>query len=360
MIETLTNLKNNRLKSATANSAVTTEHTIRMKKLLGTLNTRQLRATEPLRASLDDIRNTETKGKWWLVGASWSGAGAVNKPAPVDDRPAAKAAAAYISDDEDSAMPDLQALARQHRMNTDIRRAIFITLLSSSDYSDAHGKLLKLGLKRSQEREIPRVLLHCAAGESNYNPYYTLVAKKLCGGHALKMTFTFTLWDYFRRFGEDDGSGASSRNNDNSDSEDSDDEGLGIDHSWKKASGLRKIVNLARVYAALVASDSLGITVFKTLNWSYLQPATKSFLEVFFTALFTETKGDQWEAASIFGKFADNIELVRGVHYFVRKRVLKTGGVAASDAERKMVKSGARAAVETLEAVLKADTVGSI
>ena len=202
-----------------------------------------------------------------------------------------------------------------------------------------------------------------AAGEANYNPYYTLIAKKLCGGHALKMTFTFTLWDYFRRFGEDDGSGASaSRGNDDDDDDDSDDddEGLGVDHSWKKPAGLRKIVNLARMYAALVAAGSLNIAIFKTLNWSYLQGPTKSFLEVFFTAVFTETKGDAWEVASIFGKFADNIELVRGVHYFVRRRVLKTGGVAANDAEKKMVKNGAKAAVETLEAVLKADTVGGI
>ncbi|KAA8906674.1 hypothetical protein FN846DRAFT_890121 [Sphaerosporella brunnea] len=221
MIETLTNLKNNRLKSSTAASVVTTEHTVRMKKLLGSLNTRNLRATEPLRAALDDIQNVETKGKWWLVGASWAGTSASDsKPAVAPQEPET-VAPAYVSEDEgDAGMPDLQVLARQHRMNTDIRRAIFITLLSSTDFSDAHTKLLKLRLKRSQEREIPRVLLHCAAAEGIYNPYYTLIAKKLCSSsHALRMTFTFTLWDYFRRFGEDDGSGSSSKDADASDSD---------------------------------------------------------------------------------------------------------------------------------------------
>lgn len=353
MIETLTNLKNNRLKSSTAASAVTTEHTIRMKKLLGTLNTRQLRATEPLRASLDDIRNTETKGKWWLVGASWAGVSAPVKPSVPEEQ---SVPAAYMSDDEDdTAMPDLLALARQHRMNTDIRRAIFITLLSSTDFTDAHTRLLKLRLKRSQEREIPRVLLHCAAAEANYNPYYTLVAKKLCAGHALKMTFTFTLWDYFRRFGEDDGNGAAQ---DPDQSEDEDDEGMGTDMGWKKPAGLRKIVNLARLYAALVVSGSLTITIFKTLNWSYLQSPTKSFLEVFFTAIFTDTKGDKWQISSIFGGFADNVELVRGVLYFLKKRV-KGGGVAASEDEARMVKRGAGTAIKVLEDILKKDIVGS-
>jgi nucleolar MIF4G domain-containing protein 1 len=357
MIETLTNLKNNRLKSTTATSVVTAEHTVRMKKLLGSLSTRSLRATEPLRASLDDIRNVETKGKWWLVGASWAGT-STSETKPTEQQQQQQAPApAYVSDDDDDAgMPDLQALARQHRMNTDIRRAIFITLLSATDYTDAHTKLLKLRLKRTQEREIPRVLLHCAAAEGTYNPYYTLVAKKLCGGHALRMTFTFTLWDYFRRFGEDDGSG--NRPDEEDQDDDDDEEGLGAEQVWKKPAGLRKIVNLARLYAALVVSGSLQLTILKTLNWSYLQAPTKSFLEVFFTSIFTETAGDGFEVAAVFGKVAENTDLVRGLLYFVKKRVLKTGGVAASEDERKVVKKGAAAATTTLQEILRSVVVG--
>ncbi|KAI9855476.1 MAG: suppressor of glycerol defect, partial [Pleopsidium flavum] len=49
MIETINNLKNNRMKSGAAASAVTSEHTIRMKKTLGSLNTRSLKSSEPLR-----------------------------------------------------------------------------------------------------------------------------------------------------------------------------------------------------------------------------------------------------------------------------------------------------------------------
>jgi nucleolar MIF4G domain-containing protein 1 len=355
MIETLTNLKNNRLKSTTATAVVTAEHTVRMKKLLGSLSTRSLRAREPLRASLDDIQNVETKGKWWLVGASWAGTStSETKPTQIgEEQPAVPA---YVSDsDDDAGIPDLQALARQHRMNTDIRRAIFITLLSSTDYTDAYTKLLKLRLKRTQEREIPRVLLHCAAAEGTYNPYYTLVAKKLCGGHALRMTFTFTLWDYFRRFGEDDGSG----NQPNEEEpDDSDDEGLGAEQVWRKPAGLRKIVNLARLYAALVVSGSLQLSILKTLNWSYLQAPTKSFLEVFFTTILTETRGDAFEVAAVFGKIAENVELVRGLLYFVKKRVAKTGGVAAEEEERKLVKKSAQAAVNTLQEILRNTVVG--
>lgn len=74
MIETITDLKNNKMKAATSNSGLSSEHITRMRKSLGSLNNRpSLRATEPLRINRDDIKNSDRKGKWWLVGASWKG-----------------------------------------------------------------------------------------------------------------------------------------------------------------------------------------------------------------------------------------------------------------------------------------------
>jgi nucleolar MIF4G domain-containing protein 1 len=357
MIETLTTLKNNRLKSTAASSAITLEATIRMKKLLGGLNTRNLRATEPLRASLEDIKSTETKGKWWLVGASWAGNNSNDNNASSSNTSPSEAAplTAYDADsDAETALPDLQALARQHRMNTDIRRAIFTTLLSSTDYADAHARLFKLHLKRSQEREIPRVLLHCAAAEGSYNPYYSLIARKLCASHALRMTFQFTLWEYFRRFGEDDGSGEGPPQDDDDDDDDDEGEGGGENGSWSTPRSLRKVVNLARVYAALVVGGCLGVDILKTLNWGYLQPATRSFLEVFFTDVFTEARAETKPLAALFGaaKVAENVNLVRGVAYFLRKKVA-SGGVAVGQEQKAYVRSGVKVAVGMLEDVLK-------
>jgi nucleolar MIF4G domain-containing protein 1 len=40
MIESINDLKNNRMKTGAVASAVTSQHTVRMKKILGTLNTR--------------------------------------------------------------------------------------------------------------------------------------------------------------------------------------------------------------------------------------------------------------------------------------------------------------------------------
>src|SRR5436309_2935947 len=72
MVETLNNLKNNKVKSLTSTSEVSARAAVRMKKQLGMLNSRHLRATEPLRPTLKDIKEVEAKGKWWLVGSGSS------------------------------------------------------------------------------------------------------------------------------------------------------------------------------------------------------------------------------------------------------------------------------------------------
>jgi nucleolar MIF4G domain-containing protein 1 len=184
MIETINDLKNNRQKAGAAASSVAAEHTARMKKTLGTLNARA-KASEPLGVSVIDIKSSSKEGKWWLVGASWKNE--VQKPSTTPE------VARDVEEDshesyhrentvgDDSA--DLLQLAKEQRMNTDIRRAILINIMSASDYKDAHMRLTKLKLKKAQELEIPRVLIHCTSAEQGYNPYYTLIAKRLCTEH---------------------------------------------------------------------------------------------------------------------------------------------------------------------------------
>ena len=116
MIETIINLKNNRAKGTTATSVVNSEATIRMKKFLGKLGEKNLRSGgEPLRVTLDDIRNVNEKGKWWLIGASWKNDELNLQPEPRNEQTEDK----------------LLSLAREQRMNTEIRRAVFIALMGS-------------------------------------------------------------------------------------------------------------------------------------------------------------------------------------------------------------------------------------
>jgi len=60
-------------------------------------------------------------------------------------------------------------------------------------------RLLKLPLADKQEREIPRVLIECCLQEKAYNPYYEVLATRLCErvkGH--RLTLQLCVWDQIR------------------------------------------------------------------------------------------------------------------------------------------------------------------
>ena len=74
---------------------------------------------EPLRASLSDLLTADSKGKWWMVGAGWAGNPLVEKPL---NKPV------VIATNEEEALVEL---ARKQGMNTDVRRSVFVVLLTS-------------------------------------------------------------------------------------------------------------------------------------------------------------------------------------------------------------------------------------
>ena len=119
--------------------------------------------------SLDDLHNAESKGKWWLVGAAWGGDPLVER----QDAQRNTTVADAVSENA------LLKLARKQGMNTEIRRGIFVVLMSSEvrpatvvavewviltaaqDYVDACERLAQLKLTEVQQRELIRVILHC-------------------------------------------------------------------------------------------------------------------------------------------------------------------------------------------------------
>lgn len=328
MIETITDLKNNKMRAATNNAGVASEHITQMRKALGSLNNRNIKGSEPLRISREDIKNSDKKGKWWLVGASWKGSmgdNASTKEQHLDD-------VSIAQDDIDTENVDLMALARQYRMNTDIRRSIFVSIMSASDFQDAHLRLLKLRLKRAQEQEIPKVLLRCAGGEQSYNPYYTLVAKKLCSEKNMKKAFQFALWDFFNTLGE---------KRDGEDSGDDDNEPV---------VELREIVSLAKMYADLIVDGALTISILKVLNLALLKEQATTFLEVMLIAVMTGSiqKSPPSEKAllDIFSRAGDSPQLVKPLQYFIKKKLRKSDLVAERD--REILKRGCRIATDTL------------
>lgn len=344
MIETINDLKNNRMKTGGAASAVTSEHTVRMKKILGSLNSRSIKGSEPLRIGLKDIRDSDKKGKWWLVGASWAGNSTEEKDLSKSSSASGDVLKQVSSSDiTDVGTTDLLQLAKEQRMNTDVRRAIFVTIMSATDFQEAYSRLMKLSLKKAQELEIPQVLIHCSGAEKMYNPYYTLIAKKLCGDRKLKMAFQFCLWDLFKRMGETDEEGAPAQH-------DEDDDALDMRH----------IVNIAKMYGTLVVEGGLGLKVLKNLNMTYLQPKTKIFVEVLLITILLHTqrqaKGTRDEKAieNVFLKVKEAPQLIMQLQYFLKKVVAKTD-IAGGKQEKETVKWACKVAGKTLEALMTMD-----
>lgn len=341
MIETINDLKNNKMKSGAVASAVLSEHATRMKKLLGSLNSRKLKSTEPLRIGLKDIRDSDKKGKWWLVGASWAGPSADEKRAKKEDAKTQEDDeddnVSLLLDSEDEDMPDLAELAREQGMNTDVRRSIFISILSATDYEDAYYRILKLRLNKERQREIPNVIVQCAGAEQVYNPYYTLIAKKFCGDRKIRWSFQDTLWRTFRRMGE-------SVFGDDVDEEDEDD-----------AIDMRRVVNVAKLYGSMVASGHLSLSVLKCLNLPYLQTKTKAFVEVLLITVLQEcheksTESGEGDATilKIFGAVEEVPDLATGLMWFIRKVVRKTD-LAGGKKGTNVVKEGCKLAEKALQ-----------
>jgi nucleolar MIF4G domain-containing protein 1 len=359
MVETIMDLKNNRMKHGLGASAMAAEHVTTMKKILGTLsaNSRNAKNTEPLSIGLNDIRDSDKKGKWWLVGASWRDpAKMADARKQAQEQPVvAKAEIDTFSDDETAV--DLSALARAQGMNTDVRRAIFYALLDSVSYQHAHERILKLNLKSKQMLEVPRVILRCAAAETSYNHFYTLVASEFCKEHRLRKAWEFSLLDTFRRMGED-------RDDEYpSDDDDADDD--------EKLS-VRETYNLAKLYGALVAEGLLRVTILKTLNLSSpkgLQPTTTVFVQVLVTTVLlalksaskksssdavSQEKGETAFEAEVKSTFAHAHflpDLPVALRYFLARSMTKTD-IASSTKnkkERKAVMIGLGYALEALK-----------
>lgn len=343
MIETINDLKNNKMKTGIAGASITRERTTQMKKQLGTLNSRNLKATEPLRVGLKDIRDTDKVGKWWLVGASWRNQ-AQSAAHDEEENRQGRNRVEIDEEDEDGEV-DLAQLAREQRMNTDVRRAIYVSIMSATDFKDAQIRLNKLNLKKAQEVEIPKVIIHCAGTEKIYNPYYTVLARKVCSDHRTRKSFQFALWDIFKSLGENQDGGA-----------DSDEEG---DDS--KDVSLRKLVNQGKLYGTLIAKRVLSVTCLKNLNFPYLQPKTKTFVEIMLVTAILETqkgaKGERKETALLqpFVEVDQAPEMVAGLQFFLKKVVSKTDIVEKS--EKETVKWACKAVINVLNRVLATTTV---
>ncbi|EGF80076.1 hypothetical protein BATDEDRAFT_88499 [Batrachochytrium dendrobatidis JAM81] len=243
MIETIMDLKNNKRKHMDQKVANQSQQD-RIKKIVANISKRRsMHGSEPLRVGLEDIRNIATKGKWWLVGSAWVG----HDFSKTNDK-----AVSEVKKMQPQSL-ELLEMARKNKMNTDVRRSIFVVLMSSEDCLDAFERLLKLNLKGKQGRDIVRVTIHCCTQEMVYNPYYALVAEQFCKHeHGFKITFQYAIWDALKAMNGKEGM------------YDDDDDG----DAYTGEKGLIRVANLARMLAHLFANESLPLSILKAANFT--------------------------------------------------------------------------------------------
>lgn len=328
LVESIRDVKNNKAKQ---DNEVTAAATQKMRKFLGNFG-----KADPIQVSLDDLHNAETRGRWWIVGAAWKNNSTKDEAGSNVDQNA-------LDDILDTAEPNWLELARKQRMNTDIRRAIFVAVMSSEDYVDAYERIQKLHLKNKQERDIPLVVLHCVASEKVYNPFYALLAGKLCVQHSFKKTFQFALWDFLNGLDEDEEEKEEDDNN-------------------------MKTLNYSRFFASLVGHGSMSLDILKPVNFLTANTSVKLFSELFFVSLFnnlgrgaekrqstgigrgsTEISRDGKELAKIVVSTKD-ATCLRGIQYFMS--TVKKSDMISGDKQKERVFWGADATSDLITEVL--------
>ncbi|XP_027343564.1 pre-mRNA-splicing factor CWC22 homolog [Abrus precatorius] len=82
------------------------------------------------------------------------------------------------SDEEDEETMQIKDETETNLVN--LRRTIYLTIMSSVDFEEAGHKLLKIKLEPGQEMELCIMLLECCSQERTYLRYYGLLGQRFC------------------------------------------------------------------------------------------------------------------------------------------------------------------------------------
>ncbi|XP_072944719.1 nucleolar MIF4G domain-containing protein 1 homolog [Epargyreus clarus] len=241
----------------------------------------------PLNIRLEDLLKVDERGKWWVVGSAWEG----NRARTEHKQ---EAEVKLPSGDQ-----KLLELARQQRMNTDVRRSIFCVIMAAEDYMDAFEKLQQLGLRGQQEREVVHVLLACCLQQRTHNPYYPVLALKLCDyDRKYQLSIQYSVWDKIKE----------------------------IETLSKQA-----VTNLAQFLIHLILEKGLPLSVLKIIQFSDLNKTTVRFMRQILLAIIMNA--DLTAALEAFHRIARSPKLHmfrESLRLFIQHFLIKNAGKKTS------------------------------
>ncbi|XP_051910061.1 nucleolar MIF4G domain-containing protein 1 [Hippocampus zosterae] len=304
MLETMLALKNNDMRKIPGYDPEPVE---KLKKLQRSLIQRNAAGSDmKLRVSLDNLLSADQVGRWWIVGSSWSGAPMISEQE-------------HKSVGEGQFTAKVLELARKQRMNTEVRRNIFCVLMTSEDYLDAFDKLLRMGLKDKQEREIVHVLMDCCLQEKTFNGFYAVLGEKFCAhDRHFQMTFQFSLWDKFREL-----------------------------------SNLpsRTFNNLIQLVTRFLQNKCFSLSLLKVIEFGELDKAKVRFLRQVLTRLLTDTEPE--DVIGIFSRISGipQLRMLReGLKLFISHFLLKSAVPQDAVPQDAVLTERARIATQAMEA----------
>lgn len=202
-----------------------------------------------LTMTYSDLRDSKTKGRWWIVGTAWKGH---EKASTLREQKKNSLIQEKKTIDENK--EKLRKLALKQKMNTELRIEIFCAIMSSSNVDEAISKLLPINVI-ANNREIVRVLLHCCCQEKNFNKYYINILEALCLYKNFNRAIQYVFYERFRDM-----------------------------NTYE----MKHITHLCYALTLLIGRECVKLSILKTITFSELKGKSLIFFRFLFTNLFLD------------------------------------------------------------------------
>ncbi|EFC44653.1 predicted protein, partial [Naegleria gruberi] len=138
--------------------------------------------------------------------------------------------------------------------STDLKRKIYLTIMSSLGYEEAAHKLLKSGLAKEHDMEVCSMIIECCSQERSYLDFFGSLAERFC-----------QLQDVFKRDFE---------------------ECFQLQYQILHRYETSRLRNIAKLFSHLLVSDSISWSIFSAVKIT--ESDTTSYSRIFLKILFQE------------------------------------------------------------------------
>lgn len=152
---------------------------------------------------------------------------------------------------------DIQQTDIKDQTNTDLvnlRRTIYLTIMSSIDFEECCHKLMKINLPPGQESELPSMIIECCSQERTYSKFYGLIGERFAKINRLWLDlFEATFAKYYETI-----------------------------HRYET----NRLRNIARFFGHMLSTDAIGWHVFSVVHLN--EEETTSSSRIFIKILFQD------------------------------------------------------------------------